>query len=72
MTSRERFEAWHEQWRAKFGPGSGHSDDMLDAWEEAERQALERAAERCMSILGYPPREYYADAIRALIEPAHK
>ncbi|BAO92009.1 hypothetical protein [Caballeronia cordobensis] len=35
---------------------------------DIERHALERAAERCMSILGYPPREYYAKAIRDLAE----
>lgn len=35
---------------------------------EIERRTLERAVERCMTILGYPPREYYAQAIRALME----
>lgn len=80
MTSRERFEAWHEQWRAKYGPGSGHSDDMLDAWEEAERQALERAARECESVSArlnddFSPQhaggaDKCADAIHAMTEEA--
>lgn len=41
---------------------------ILEMAREIERRTLERAAERCMTILGYPPREYYAQAIRALME----
>ncbi|WP_250518635.1 hypothetical protein [Caballeronia sp. ATUFL_M1_KS5A] len=44
-------------------------DACRETWQAADRQALERAAERCMSVLGYPPSEYYAKAIRELMEP---
>jgi hypothetical protein len=47
-------------------PGFSAPDFAIRFAREIERQALERAAERCMSILGYPPREYYAKAIREL------
>jgi hypothetical protein len=37
--------------------------------QAARAAALEEAAERVMKILGYQPREYYAEAIRALANP---
>lgn len=45
---------------------------LIELCQEIERRTLERAAERCMTILGYPPREYYAQAIRALMEPKNE
>ncbi|MBC8642097.1 hypothetical protein IAG25_35410 [Caballeronia sp. EK] len=65
MTSHERFMKWRST--AKLY-GRDSAPCAWEAWQEAERMALERAAERCMSILGYPSREYYADAIRAMIK----
>lgn len=77
MSSREQFEAWAianehafktDDGKLMFIEGWPAGVVAWDAWQEAQRQALERAEERCMSILGYPPREYYAKAIRALTE----
>lgn len=78
MNSRERFEAWAiennhafktDDGKLMFVEGWPAGVAITEAWAEAERQALERAAERCISVLGYPPSEYYAKAIRELMEP---
>lgn len=58
----------YAEWMNQHLLTTGNLPSHWTTWQAAERQALERAAERCMSILGYPPREYYAKAIRELIE----
>lgn len=76
MTSREQFEKAASEYGmiVRRHPSGNYlwsdTDVAWSFWQAAERQAFERAAERCMSILGYPPSEYYAKAIRALIEGA--
>lgn len=53
---------------AHSGAPSAMVEGHREFAREIERRTLERSAERCMTILGYPPREYYAQAIRALME----
>ena len=40
--------------------------DLIEFAYAIRRSALEEAAQRVMKIMGYPPREYYAEDIRAL------
>jgi len=71
MTDDEQFEAYM---RKRFGVSQANwrgtvlGEDLRDCWRAARAAAIEEAAQRVMTILGYPPREYYADAIRALRE----
>ena len=89
MTSRERFEAWAianmhafktDEGELFFVEGVGTGAALWEAWQEAERQALEIAAQTAWkkTMSNHEPGKeinrrvlggYIADSIRALVEP---